>query len=41
MFASGSVVSHGTGTYYVLPGRKQPAWLSRAKYVKTLTRADI
>jgi len=40
-FPSGSVVSHGSGTYYVLPGAKEPAWLSRAKYVKTLTRSDI
>jgi hypothetical protein len=40
-FPSGSVVSHGSGTYYVTPGAKEPAWLSRAKYVKTLTRADI
>ena len=40
-FPSGSVVSHGSGTYYVLPGAKQPAWLSHARYVKTLTRADI
>ncbi|HEX3464465.1 MAG TPA: hypothetical protein VHS78_10500 [Candidatus Elarobacter sp.] len=40
-FPSGSVVGHGTGTYYVFPGAKEPTWLARAKYVKTLTPADI
>lgn len=40
-FPSGSAVRHGSGTYYVLPGAKEPTWLSRARYVRTLTRADI
>jgi hypothetical protein len=40
-FPSGSTVQHGTGTYYVVPGAAKPAWLSHAKFVKTLTRADI
>ncbi|HTD35250.1 MAG TPA: hypothetical protein VK665_16410 [Candidatus Elarobacter sp.] len=40
-FPSGSVVSHGSATYYLLLGAKRPAWLARAKYVRTLTRADI
>lgn len=40
-FPSGSAVGHGTGKYYVLPGAKAPAWLSRARYVKTITPADL